>query len=240
MPLHAAGDYSKGGAEHRAYNYAVSSYIPTLKTLIPETRGDFDGAFSGILAVSEPSTLPGTTREVEAITKHAGSSLVTHLNAAAGTKSDVLRNMAQHSWIHFACHGIQDKDDPLKSAFKLHDGELTLSDIMRTSVKRSGLAFLSACQTATGHDDLPDEAIHLAAGMLSAGYSSVIGTMWSIQDDDAPLVAEEVYSRIVDRERGTADVRMAAWALHEATAKLREAAGETSFVRWVPFIHLGL
>lgn len=31
-------------------------------------------------------------------------------------------------------------------------------------------AFLSPCQTATGEKHLSDEAIHMAAGMLFAGY----------------------------------------------------------------------
>ncbi|KAF8597919.1 hypothetical protein BDV93DRAFT_512982 [Ceratobasidium sp. AG-I] len=37
------------------------------------------------------------------------------------------------------------------------------------------------------------ECVHLAAGMLIAGYPSVIATMWSISDDDAPSVADKVY-----------------------------------------------
>lgn len=32
--------------------------------------------------------------------------------------------------------------------------------------------------------------------MLAAGYKSVIAMMWSIMDDDAPLVATEVYSHL--------------------------------------------
>ena len=59
-----------------------------------------------------------------------------------------------------------------------------------------GLAFLSACQTAMGDENLSDEAIHIAAGMLFAGYSRVVGTMWSISDKLAPLVAKDVYGQL--------------------------------------------
>jgi CHAT domain-containing protein len=167
--------------------------------------------------------------------------MVMHLADASATKLAVQESMPRFDWIHIACHGKQDRSDPLKSAFTLHNGEtLTLADIMKQASKKCGLAFLSACQTATGHDALPDEAIHLSAGMLSAGYSSVIGTMWSIQDDDAPLVAKGFYSRVIDPVKRTGDVRKSAWALHEATAELREKVGEDNFMRWVPFIHLGL
>jgi hypothetical protein len=44
---------------------------------------------------------------------------------------------------------------------------------------------------------------------------------------------------VIDKDKGTGDVRKAAWALHEATAKLREQVGEKNLLRWVPFIHMG-
>lgn len=239
MPLHAAGDYSKIGLEHRAYGYAVSSYIPTLTTLL-RASANHDFNFNGVLAVSGSSALPGTIQEIDEIEKQMGSSLITRLDATDRTKEAVLEQMGKRGWIHLAGPGIHNRLDPLKSSFILHDGELQLSDIMRKPIKHGGLAFLSADNTATGHEDLPDEAIHLAAGMLSAGYSSVVGTMWSIQDNDAPVVAGEFYSRVIDKEKGTGDVRKSAWALHEATAKLRDKVGEKYFARWVPFIHMGL
>jgi len=57
-------------------------------------------------------------------------------------------------------------------------------------------AFLSACQTAAGDEKLLEETVHLAAGMLVAGYQSVVVTMWSIKDNDAPMIADEVYSKL--------------------------------------------
>jgi CHAT domain-containing protein len=40
------------------------------------------------------------------------------------------------------------------------------------------LAFLSACETAKVHKNVPDEAMHLAATLLFAGFRGVIATMW--------------------------------------------------------------
>ncbi|KAF8548858.1 hypothetical protein OG21DRAFT_1489016 [Imleria badia] len=42
-----------------------------------------------------------------------------------------------------------------------------------------------------GDERLSDEAIHIAAGMLFAGYGGVIGTMWPISDEVAPDVARD-------------------------------------------------
>jgi CHAT domain-containing protein len=239
MPLHAAGDYAKEGAEHRAYNYAISSYIPTLTSLLHSSdKTDTDSG--GILAISEPSTLPGTVREVEAMRQRVGNMAFDWLNAEQGSKDAVLTGMAKHSFVHLACHAVQDTVDPLKSAFKLHEDTLALGEIMQKSFQNGRLAFLSACQTATGDEALPDESIHLAAGMLFAGYPTVIAAMWSIQDEDAPLVARQFYDRLINADTGIADATHAALALHEATATLRDEVGEINFARWVPFIHMGL
>lgn len=227
--------------EHRSFGYAISSYVPTLKSLLPRpTLPPTELKFKGLLAVRDPS-LPGTSLELDTIAAQASPVGFTRLEGGDCTQELVLDAMASHSWGHFACHGSQDQSDPLESAFKLPSGSaLPLSAIMQHNLGNRGLAFLSACQTATGDPKLSDEVVHLAAGMLSAGYSSVIATMWSIQDDDAPLVSGEVYERLFALKPGeTPDATRSAWALHEAVTKLREGVGEKSFARWVPFIHMG-
>ena len=84
--------------------------------------------------------------------------------------------MQSRPWVHLACHGIQDVGDPTKSALLLQDGRLELSQIIKKSFPHADFAFLSACQTATGDPGRPEEAIPLAAGMLLAGYRSVVAT----------------------------------------------------------------
>jgi CHAT domain-containing protein len=89
------------------------------------------------------------------------------------------------SIIHFACHGVQDSDNPLNSGLMLSDGRLEISRIMHKPDHESGesntfmsLAFLSACETAKGDRQTPDEAMHLAATLLFAGFRAVVATMW--------------------------------------------------------------
>jgi CHAT domain-containing protein len=57
---------------------------------------------------------------------------------------------------------------------------LTISDLSKLNIKHGFLAFLSACETAQGSTDQPDQAMHLAAAMFFAGFKSVIATMWSV------------------------------------------------------------
>jgi CHAT domain-containing protein len=79
--------------------------------------------------------------------------------------------------LHLACHGIH-ASDPLSSALVLQDGNLTIQDIMALHLPNAILAVLSACQTAKGDRNAPDQAVPLAASMLFCGFRSVIGTMW--------------------------------------------------------------
>ena len=153
--------------------------------------------------------------------------------------------MESHWSIHLACHATQDHENPLKSGFYLHDGRLELSEIMKQKFTVRELAFLSACQTSTGSEKLSEEAVHLAAGTLAAGYRSVVATMWSIKDRYGPVVAESFYKYLVQKDEASGqpgvDTRRAAYALHHAIRGIREALGETEqgLLTWVPYVHFG-
>ncbi|KAI0031641.1 CHAT domain-containing protein, partial [Vararia minispora EC-137] len=242
LPLHAAGLYHAGrkGSEQpsRIFNHVVSSYTTTLSALSRSHSAPMSQI--NILVVSQPKTpgfgaLPGTSEEVERIKCYFSQEQLVHLEDSAATVKTVLDAMDARSprMLHLACHGVQDSARPTDSAFMLYDGPLSLSALMTKTTEGAELAFLSACQTATGDEKLAEEAVHLAAGMLAVGYRAVIGTMWSIGDADAPLIADEVYARLGGKKRSVA------LALHDAVGRLREEVGEQNFLRWIPFVHFG-
>ena len=90
----------------------------------------------------------------------------------------ILSLLPEVSFAHFACHGSQNFSKPLESGLHLSDGELKIGQIMRHPLPHASLAFLSACETAKGAEDDPDEALHIAATMLYTGFRGVVGTMW--------------------------------------------------------------
>ena len=231
---------------HKVSHFVVSSYyVPTLSILVPSPNPDVapSGDFR-LLAVRQPSSdglsrLPGVATELEHIRAAIRNSRTTLLKSPVSTVEEVLALMNEADWVHFACHRIQDAARPTESGLCLADRRrLKISDIIALSRPRGGLAFLSACETATGNEHLSDEAIHIAAGMLFAGYGGVIGTMWSISDELAPVVAKDVYRQLF-RNGTRPDYRDAARALHGAIGRLRDSP-EASFVSWLPFIHVGL
>ncbi|VDB87012.1 unnamed protein product [Peniophora sp. CBMAI 1063] len=249
LPLHAAGGYPLSGP--RVYDFVVSSYTPSLSALTRSIDAVTDEPVTpSVLVVTQSDVsgytpIPGTlvegerVREVLAQSKYATS----FFTGDKVSKAAVRTALNQHTWLHLACHGTQNAEDPLQSAFALHDGPLSLLDLMSTRADNAELAFLSACQTAVGDEKIPEESMHLAAGMLAVGYKGVIATMWSIGDKDAPVVVKAYYRRLLKlRASGTLGKGEtgAAYALHEATRKLREKVGYEKFARWAPFVHFGI
>ena len=242
LPIHAAGVYPVGP---KLSDFVVSSYTPTLSALLNVSHTPVKKV-PQLLTVALPKVsyppLPGAGREVEHIAKNADKFHVVSLLDSQATSEEVAKAMQSSTWVHFACHGIQDNTNPTESCLSLaKSSKLTLMDIIKLSLKHAELAFLSACETATGDGELQDEAVHLAAGMLLVGYHGVIATMWTIDDEFTIGVAVETY-RLLFKEYG-ADSTRAAEALHFAVKKVSkewEAKGKSSLFYSVPFIHMGV
>ncbi|KAG2067205.1 hypothetical protein BDR04DRAFT_950016, partial [Suillus decipiens] len=80
-----------------------------------------------------------------------------------------LKALEENTWVHLACHGKQDPTQSYHSRLVMKDEHVTLLDIMERDVPHAEFAFLSACHTAVGDEETPDEAIHLAAGLQFSG-----------------------------------------------------------------------
>ena len=160
--------------------------IPTLTYLL-KLRSTFravrkEDAKILLAAVSTPfkwSIIPHAVEEVESIR----NMLPDHITDQAFTDAssqDILGRLPECSILHLACHGYQDQQHPLNSGFVMHDQMLTVSQLMAINLPDAFMAFLSACETAKGDQNQPDQAIHLAATMLFVGFKSVVGTMWLV------------------------------------------------------------
>ena len=225
------------------FDFVVSSYTPTVSALLQALSHPSGLEHPKIMAVAQStsethSALPNTKQELETLRHIAGEAGVdiVALEDESGTVDSVLHEMQHCNWVHLACHGTQELEHPTKSAFILADGNLELAEIIKTPLPHAEFAFLSACQTASGDPKLAEEAVHLAAGMLLAGYRGVIATMWAILDKDGPVVSDVVYAEML--RDGKADHTRAAYALHKAVQKLRLSGAP--FMAWMPFIHMGM
>jgi CHAT domain-containing protein len=126
--------------------------------------------------------IPGVEKEIAKIATVAKSShvKVIHQQAGSTTVAGTSPVIQAANIVHLACHGVQDVSNATQSGFCLGDGRLTISKLMELRLEGAFLAFLSACETAKGDHNQPDQVMHLAAAMLFSGFTSVVATMWYV------------------------------------------------------------
>ncbi|KDR69060.1 hypothetical protein GALMADRAFT_77866, partial [Galerina marginata CBS 339.88] len=242
LPIHAAGCYDNSPAIDCTSEYLISSYTPTIGALLTQDQTVSTKPFE-MMVVIQSQELPATQKELEMIKQHVSDDFLVKLGIPGESASveSVASRLSGLAIVHFSCHGIQDRSNPLDSGLKLEDGLLRVSRIMQEKIQNGALAFLCACETAMGDDKLPDEAMSLGASLLFSGFRHVVATMWAMMDEDGPVVADAFYEELFRDPDGKPapepDTSKSAYALHLAIKKLR--AKNVSFNRWVPFIHMG-
>ncbi|MEU1888741.1 CHAT domain-containing protein [Micromonospora rifamycinica] len=250
LPLHAAGRFGANAslAAKRRISVAarcVSSYTPSLSALLraratPVPSGPPQAFAVGLGTLPGQAPLPAVSDELRAVSSHVPGLRV--LSGRRATVEGVLTALEQHGWAHFACHGDQDFQRPSAAALRLVDGRLSVLDLAGRLAARSrsaggaDLAYLSACRTAAGGRDLPDEAIHLTAALQMAGFRHVIGSQWAVADRVAAQVADDVYAGLRVGEQLDADA--AAVALDAAIDRVRRTHPDRPEL-WAALIHTG-
>ena len=255
LPLHAAGPYDKNGPD--IMQRIIFSYVTTLAALA-RARSRPSPAKTKMLSIGvtqtpyapQMRTLPKIGAEIDVIR----TVTLTHqlqgrqLRDEAATVDDVTSLLRDFNFIHFACHGLQIQDRPMDSVLYLGNDSLSLARIASLRLGDAEFAFLSACHTAGGSQVLPDEAMHIAAGMQVAGYRTVVGTMWSMPDWVGPEIAPEFYGRLFrgpgDDDPSISSCRSSSrvpGALREALLALR-ARKDRKFPAavWANFISIGV
>ncbi|KAJ6580427.1 CHAT domain-containing protein, partial [Mycena vulgaris] len=221
----------------------IHSYTPTSGSLLEAYARKPSGGSPKVGIVGVTQTGPGRKKflggvkpEIDNVFAATKRHVAECLEDPAATPEAVKRQLENCSWIHLACHGVQDPIEPTKSCLLLYGGVLELETILKMPLPNAEFVFLSACETAMGDAELVNESFHLSGGFITAGFRGAVGTLWSMNDMDGPLVAKLVYSHLF--RDGPPQASDAAESLHLAVAKLR--ARDVPCVRWIPFIHMGV
>ncbi|MFG3098733.1 CHAT domain-containing protein [Streptomyces sp. NPDC048202] len=245
LPLHAAGHH--GDPTHTVLDLTVSSYTPTVRALAyARARAAGPPPAGRLLAVVVPEApgarrLGGVRREVRELSALLPTEVVA---GARATFAGVMAALPAHPYVHFACHGVSEPDDPSRARLLVHDHQehpLTVRHISRLELPDARLAVLSACDTARGSERLADEAIHITSAFQIAGYPHAIGTLWPVHDAVAVRVTRILYRGLRGEPRTEAaelDAERAALALHHAVRECRTAfPGSPSL--WAAHVHSG-
>ncbi|KAJ6522502.1 CHAT domain-containing protein [Mycena vulgaris] len=232
LPLHACSPT----------NDFIHSYTATLGSLVAAySKKSSSPPRVGVVGVTYTGSgthhLPGVEQELKRIMSIIKTFPVQCLEGPQATPDAVKHQLQDCTWVHLACHGTQDLREPTKSRLLLYQGALELETILRMDLSTAEFVFLAACQTAMGDYQLVNESFHLGGGFIAAGFRSAIGTLWSMNDRDGPLVAEKVYSHLF-REGRQPQASDAAEALQLAVEELKTQ--KVPYERWIPFIHMGI
>ncbi|KAG6376587.1 hypothetical protein JVT61DRAFT_1568 [Boletus reticuloceps] len=220
----------------------ISSYTPTLSALIrarrpapsnPTTQGKRFVAIGQAKAAGKTELL-SVGAELDVIRQRVDSlAAFTRIDGEECCISRVAEELCNTEWVHLACHGLPNRTHPFESAFSLHDGHFTIEQIMRCEPENPQFAYLSACHTTVGDEESPDEEIHLASAMQFAGFRSVIGTMWVVDDGETNKITSTFYKHMVD-ESGCLDHTRAAFALNKTMRSVNVPLDQR-----ILYIHLG-
>ena len=80
--------------------------------------------------------------------------------------------------------------------------------------------------------------MHLTAAFQLAGYRSVIGTLWPVNDRAAMTIAEDFYTRLLRTGTAGPDPADAAAALHHAV-RAHRARRPALPTQWAAHLHHG-
>ncbi|BCL35085.1 CHAT domain-containing protein [Nostoc sp. MS1] len=108
-----------------------------------------------------------------------------------------------------------------------------MKDIFNLNLSQCRLVTLSACETGlTDFTSLSDEYIGLPSGFLVAGSSSVVSTLWSVQDFSTALLMIKFYNNLQNHTS-------VAYALNQAQLWLRNIT-KTELEQWIEYKQLPL
>ena len=225
LPMQAAWYEIDGVRRYFLDDYTIT-YLPSAYAykVSVERSQDLKRQGHSLFAVSNPTeNLPFAGAEGDQVKSLFDSDKVTDLRGPEATAEVVLRELSA-SYVHFACHGFYNWEDPLQSCLFLANGApLTLGKIIgQLNLESTRLVTLSACETGiTNILQTPDEYLGLPAGFLQAGTPSVVSTRWAVNDLSTMLLMERFYELHLKENLGIPE------ALRQAQIWLRDvSAGE--------------
>jgi CHAT domain-containing protein len=116
------------------------------------------------------------------------------------SESALRRFGAAFSYLHFATHGEFNADAPLESALLLAkderaDGLLTVNKLYSLRLD-ADLVTLSACETGLGKVASGDDVVGLTRGFLYAGASTVVASLWKVDDRATAALMTRFYDEL--------------------------------------------
>jgi len=218
------------------------AFLPTAAALLGESNGSKNT--SSMLALApERSQLEHAFEEARVVnTLYQPDSRA--LLGKTATESSFKQMAPQYRLLHLATHAYFNKLNPLLSGLELesdevNDGQLELHEILGLQLD-ADLVTLSACQTGLGSGyfaEVPagDDFVGLTRAFLYAGSTSVLATLWEVDDASTLELMKIFYGGLIQ----AAEREDKAGALAEAQRAFLSSDDYNHPYFWAPFVLVG-
>jgi CHAT domain-containing protein len=157
-----------------------------------------------------PDRLPGARLEAELIAAVAADQYRVNLRLGADANRRFVGHggLRHHDIVHFATHGVVDKDLPALSALLLAPEQdqqpayLYPSDIRELQLNAE-LVVLSGCDTGIGKAVAGHGLMSLSRPFLAAGARQVVASLWQVSDQATAELMERFYRNLLNDGQST-------------------------------------
>jgi CHAT domain-containing protein len=151
---------------------------------------------------------------------------------AAGVCQQLAAAAGKYRWLHLACHGEFNLNEPLQSCLEIGpDERLCATAVMQHFDLQADLVTLSACRSGVSKVLRGDEPMGLARAFLGAGARAVLVTLWPVEDTSARLLMEFFYHAMLVQGQNP-DVGAALHAAQHYLRNLTMAEVNALLSRW--------
>ncbi|MDQ2745920.1 MAG: CHAT domain-containing protein [Acidobacteriota bacterium] len=191
--------------------------------------------------VERLARLPFTSIEAREIAKFSPQRTVLVLGADASRRRFLSGDFNSYKILHFATHGFLNQQNPDLSGLVLslydekrqtQNGFLRVIDLYSLRLN-ADLVVLSACQTGLGKDVDGEGIIGLTRGFMFAGASSVVSSLWKVEDAATAELMKRFYRAMFVENQTPSS------ALRTAQNELRQIPRWRSPNNWAGFTLTG-
>jgi len=147
--------------------------------------------------------LPFAEKEVRGLKSiYPGAKILIGVDAS---EASFKQQAGAHGIVHVASHGEFNSNTPLLSCLRLsagngEDGRLETREIFGLNLD-AYLVTLSACNTAIGKLTKGDDVVGLTRAFIFAGTPSILGTIWSVNDESTSIFMNHFYGNLKEMDK---------------------------------------
>jgi len=221
----------------REFKYAVEDfnfgYISSTHFLSLLFEGGGPKANSILLMGDADGSLPAALDEVKEIGELVPEKVI--FTGRDVTLTNLVKNSPNAGIIHLATHGFLNERVPNKSNILLaQEKRLSLPEAFNLPLDNTEMVVLSACQTARGGGSGLEYAT-IARAFTIAGASTVLATLWKVNDEATKLLMVNFYTHLLN---GTDKFTALAMAQRELLDSDDEFLMHPH--RWASFVPMGM